>query len=923
MMAQFKKTNSNSLGLMALALVFVVASLGVTQVGAQECEIPLFVMQGLVGANVMIMADNSGSMNAAIYHLDYDINTTYAGDFNSGSTYYISKDKVLEPNDFNSGWPAAPSIMLVNSDNGQNGRYTGNYLNWMYYHATESQRLTIPTVTRIQVLKDVLTDIIDTSQRLNFGLTIFQNNDGGNIVAKCGVNPTSLVATINGLTANTWTPLGESLETILDYYSYDGPDAAIQVECQKNFLLVITDGLPTMDVNVSSYLHDADGDGRDPGNCTSIGAPYDNGLDCSDHMDDLAYYMAHEDLRPDLDGDQNIATYVVGFHENGQLLQDTADNGDGLFFFAENAVELTMSIEYAIQDILRRISAGSAVAVVSTERGTDDRLYRGKFMPLDWYGYLESYAMPYSDGDPAIWEAGQILKERHTSDRRIFTALGEQEYEFSTGNAANLREAMGADTDEEAEGLITWGRGDDVEGYRTRQGWILGDIVHSTPVVVGPPAGFTGEESYQAFYMAHQDRQKLVYVGANDGMMHAFDADSGEESWAFVPEFALPDFAAMADSGYCHTYTCDQTVSVKDVKINGVWRTVLIAGGREGSAAIFAMDITYPDSPNILWQAHLPDGKAYASEVQIVSIGGTAVALLGSGLDGDVQEAYVYAYRIEDGGFLGQSNPLSDSRDTYNKATRPAVVDVNMDGEVDIVYLADLDGSLWRAQTNGNPDPDSWTINELYSGTQQITAPPVVAFGANGEVYVYFGTGAYLTEDDMMTSDPHSFICVIDKHSGTSIVKRDLVDQTDTIHSIDDDLGWYVDLWNEEGERVTEQAVVVAETVIFTAFAPTQEACVSGGNSYLYQMAYATGGLPDSDSMESPEDRSVGLGQGIASYPVVDLAAGTVVVQSSDASIQVEPIASPYQRLTVRSWQESYDMTPYFFTGPENGGDIY
>ncbi len=911
MMAQFKKYTLTGSGLLALAVVLMTAGSGATGALAQDCEIPLFVQQGLVGANVMIVADISGSMNQAVYHLGYNPDITYPGYFTSGATYYIAKDGVRTPNDFNFAWPSGPPIMLVNSDNGEDGRYPGNYLNWMYFHANEAQRLDIPQVTRIQVLKEVLTDVIDTSKRLNFGLTVFYLYGPGNIVAKCGTNPTSVVATIQGLTANKWTPLGEALETVLDYYSYDGPDAAIQVECQKNFCLVVTDGLPTMDRDVSPYLWDADGDGEDPGDCASIGAPYDNSLDCSDHFDDVAYYMAHEDLRPDLDGDQTISTYVVGFHEKGQLLQDAAVNGDGLFFFAENANELAMSIEYAVQDILRRISAGSAVAVVSTERGTDDRLYRGKFMPLDWYGYLESYAMPYQEGDAAVWEAGQILKNRSTSSREIFTALGTTKYEFTDGNASNLRASLGALTDQEAADLINWGRGDDVLGYRTRQGWILGDIVHSTPVVVGAPSGFTGEESYQNFYFAHENRQKLVYVGANDGMLHAFDADDGEEMWAFVPEFSLPDFAAMADSGYCHVYTCDQTVSVSDVNLSGGWRTVLITNGREGGASIFALDVTYPASPEVMWQEKLPNGMDYASEVQIVSIGGTAVALVGSGLDELNQEAYLFAYEVETGDLLGE--PLiSATKTPRNKLTRPAVIDMTMDGEIDLVYFGDLNGDVWRAATNGNPDPDYWDYSRLFSGTQEITASPVVSHGANGEVYVYFGTGAYLNEDDMMTSDPHSFVCVIDKHTGATYDKKDMEDQTDSITSVIGADGWYVDLWNEEGERVTEEAVVVAETVIFTSFAPTQAACVSGGNSYLYQMAYDTGGLPNESDMENPEDRSTSLGQGIASHPVVDLAAGTVVVQSSDAAIHIAPIASPYQRLTVRSWQESFDMTnPY------------
>ncbi len=919
MMAQLKNKGLGWLaGGILILLGACLAPAGIAQ--AADCEIPLFVQQGLVGANVMIVADNSGSMNQAVYHVEYDPDITYSGYFNSSNTYYISKDGLREPRDFNYYWPTYPSIYLVNSDNGEDGRYPGNYLNWMFFHTTEAQRATIPQVTRIQVLKTVLEDVIDTSKRLSFGLTVFHLEGPGNIVAKCGVNPTSLVATIRGLTANKWTPLGETLETVLDYFSYDGPDAAIQVECQKNFCIIVTDGLPTMDRDVSGYLWDHDNDGNDPGSCASIGAPYPETNYCSDHLDDVVHYMATEDLRPDLDGDQTIATYVVGFHENGRLLHETAENGDGLFFLAENANELAASIEYAVQDILRRISAGSAVAVVSTERGTDDRLYRGKFMPLDWYGYMECYSLPYEVGDDAVWEAGAIMKAKGAANRRIFTALEDEAMEFSEGNASRLKDDMGVATEEEAAALIAWGRGEDVLGYRTRQEWILGDIVHSTPVVVGPPAGFTGEETYQDFYNDNKDRRKIVYVGANDGMLHAFDADDGEEVWAFVPQFALPDFAVMADSGYCHAYTCDQTVSVEDVRINGDWRTVLITGGREGSSAIFAMDITEPGSPEVMWQKDLPYGHAYASQVEVVSIGDVPVALVGSGLDEVDQDAYMFGFRVDTGEELDPAF-ISTTKTTRNKASRPAVVDLNLDGNVDLVYYADLNGDVYRAKTGDSYVPSHWSVTQLYEGDQEITAPPVVAYGQNGEVYVYFGTGAYLTEDDMMTVTPQSFVCVIDNHSGLTYDKKDLEDQTDTIHEIEGSPGWFVDLWFEEGERVTEQAVVVAESVIFTSFAPTLQACVSGGNSYLYQMAYDSGGLVDSEDQENPEDRGSELGQGIASYPVVDLATGNVVVQSSDASIHIAPIQSPYQRLIVRSWQESFDMEAYQQTQDE-GGEI-
>ena len=899
-----KTTRTNHI----LALAALAAVLAAAPAAAQdECEIPLFVKQNLVGANVMFLADNSGSMNAAIYHLDYDPHATYAGPFHTTATYFVAKDGWREPNDFDWTLPPLPSVYLVNSDNGEDGRYSGNYLNWIYYHATNAQRANVPTVTRIQVLKQVIINVIDRSNRLKIGLTVFQNDHGGSIIGKCGVSYNSLQAQVAGLTANTWTPLGEATETILDYFAYDGPDAAIEVPCQYSFCIVVTDGLPTMDLDVSPYLHDTDGDGNEPGTCASIGSDLPDSYDCSDYFDDVTWYMAHEDLRPDLEGDQNVSTYVVGFHEKGKLLQEAAHNGDGLFFYAENAVELIMSIEYAIQDILRRISAGSAVAVVSTERGTDDRLYRGKFMPIDWDGYLECYALPYSDGDAALWEAGEILQGMNRADRRIFTAVGANVHDFDVGSAADLRVPMGAVSDQEAADLIHWARGNPTSGLRNRQGWYLGDIVHSTPVVVGAPANYQVTEDYQTYYENHKNRTKMVYVGANDGMVHAFDAQSGAEHWAFVPGFALPKFAAMADSGYCHTYTCDQTVAVKDMKIGGVWRTILVSNGREGGADMFALDITDPDSPQFMWQTTVPNGVSFLSEVEIAQIDGRSVALVGSGLDVDFGEAWLYAFNLENGALVG-SVELSDIN-ARNKATKPTAVDYDLDGDADLVYVGDMSGSVWRFDTNGWTSPAGWSQSKLFAGGDPITANPVAAFGRNGEVWVYFGTGAYLQDDDMVSDEQQYFYAVADRHDGATASYKSLTDQTDDPDGTLDtgDRGWYVELWGALGERVIEQAVVVAENVIFTSFAPSLDACVAGGESWLYQMRYDTGSNPKSEEENANDARQTSLGEGVASYPVVDLSQGKVVVQSSDASIKVEDIAAPITRMTVRSWQENWD----------------
>jgi len=884
---------------------------------SQGCQTPLFVQEGAVDANVMILFDNSGSMNEVMFHPDYDPFYEYDGGFSTDRTYYIRDTGDYTPREVPgrpSGMPNSPSAYLVSSYN-QKGRYRGNYLNWVYFNASEEQRAAIPTETRIQVAKLVVSDIIDRSNSVRFGLTIFNYSSGGQILEGCGADKSDLINTINfDIEGNSWTPLGESMEDILEYFDRTDDNAPIQAWCQHNFLIVMTDGYPTKDVEVSWYLHDADEDGNDPGNCESIGAPgYSNSYDCSDHMDDVAYWLRNTDLRPDLgepgedgiDG-QNVVTYTIGFALDAPLLEETAMNGDGLYLVAEDASELWLSLELIMLDIISRISSGAAVAVVSTERSDEDRLFRGKFMPGSWTGFLEAFELPYEDGDSPIWEAGHLLSDRSADNRRIFTVVDDQEYDFTPGEAGEFNSAMEIDDVGEAADVIAWTRGENVMGYRDREDWKLGDIIHSTPVVIGDPAEFYIDESYMEFRENHAGREKLVYVGGNDGMLHAFRAENGHESWAFVPEFALSKLAAIADQTYCHQYSVDLTPSAKDVKYGGDWHTVLVGGGREGGAHYFAIDVTYPDSPQVLWQQTLDHDVPFSSEAEFASIGDQAVVIFGSGLDAAGGEAWIFVYDVDDGELAGAMQLSDNGGWRRNKATAMRVVDRELDGEDDVGYMGDLEGTVWRFEFNGSTNPNHWSRTALFSGDREITAPPEPAYGEGELVYVYFGTGAYLETDDITTLDSNAFYCVYDRHDGAE--NPSLVDQTDGIHDIGDADGWFMTLQEAAGERVTQSAAIVAGTTFFTSFAPSAEPCEAGGRSWLYRVAYDDGSVPD-DGEEDAFDggRVIALDEGVASQPVIDIVNETVIVQSSDATITVEDIGQTYFHLTVRSWQETFD----------------
>lgn len=903
-----KNNRSMGAGILVPLAVAALALWPLTALGLGACEVPLFIQKGVVDANVMILFDNSGSMNEAMYDDDYDPNVNYGGGFSGAAMYYVGSTTNYTFN--------GVTAKLVMAPNFYSGRYLGNYLNWIFYNSTATERANLPEETRLHVAMAVVKDYINRTDDARIGLAVFNYDNGAKIVAPCGTDKATLVSRVNAIQGDSWTPLGESMEDLLDYFKDDTGSGPIQYDCQKSFVIVMTDGFPTMDRDISAYLVDADGDGNDPGSCASLGAPYPDSNDCSDHMDDVAYYMSHNDLRTDL-GDpgesweegQTVVTYTIGFGLDAGILLETAINGDGFYVTANDAAELSASFSLVRLNIRGRVATGAAVAVVSSEAGDDDFIYRGKFNPLGWSGYLESFALPYEDKDSPVWEAGVLLADRSSTDRRIFTAVGSNVYQLDAGNAPNLKGAMGFTDPSDAEDVINWTRGDEVANYRKRLlNWKLGDIVHSAPVVVGEPTFFAADESYQSFAETGSTRDRMIYVGANDGMLHAFTSHDGVEAWAFVPEFALPLLKDIADTNYCHQFSVDITPSVSDIKLDGSWRTVLVGGAGRGGAHYFAIDVTDPADPDYLWETTLTDGLAFSSEIKFANINNTPVILVGSGLDETTGDAYVYEIAVEDGSIIGRRK-LGSGGAIRNKATALSTVDRDFDGNADIAYVGDLVGTIYRIDLRNSTTPGSWALTELYSGAQEITAQPMAAFGDGGDIYVYFGTGAYLVEDDINTDYQETFYCVFDRHDGAE--NPTLVDQTDTIHDIGNADGWYKNLMEDPGERVVEPAAIVAGTVFFTTFSPNDEPCRAGGQSWLYQVGYDDGSsltTDDGNGNGSGEPQFRFRGGGIASRPVIDISNETVIIQNSNQTITIEDIGMTFMHLNVRSWQETFEQ---------------
>lgn len=900
-----RKQHNIGISICTAALVSVfIGALSLVPANAQVCEFPLFIQQGAVDANVVFLFDSSGSMNDAITHDAYDPTRTYTGTLDHTRTYSVGTDGWYSRRSFRSGASSSPTAYLVDSDQGEDGVYSGNYLNWVFQYATSTQRSAIPRFTRIQMAKAAVNDIItNMSANVRYGVYRFNDDDGGYQVAALGTDPATIISRVNSIRGTGWTPLGESLADIADYYR-DEDSGAIEYDCQRNFVVVVTDGYPTQDqATRAPYFDSAEG----LGSCTSIGAPNPDGDDCSEYLDDVAKWMRNNDMRPDMTGTQYANTYTVGMNIDAPILDWTAQDGDGAYFVANNAAQLSNSLQNVLRDILNRISSGAAVAVVSTEGQAEDYLYRGKFFPGSWQGFLEAFALPYVTGELPAWEAGALLSAAGANSRTIFTSVGGVRQDFTTSNVSNLYGAMGVANTTIGTNVIDWVRGNNVTGYRDRSGAILGDIVESAPVTVGKPSSVYRFNDYFAFRAANANRDRVIYVGANDGMMHAFLAETGQELWAYIPSEHLSKLDDMAATNYCHMFSVNGTARAMDVYIHDEWKTVLVGGMKQGGNGYFALDVTDPRNPVFLWENDISEVTESWSQVDIgrVEYLDKFVAFAGSGPDAS-GDAHFIAFDMEDGSLI-QADLLSSTPGETNMATACTAIDLNYDSYDDVLYMSDLAGNVWRYDLTG----DDMSRTKLFQAdvNQPIQAQPIATVDTNGKVFLYFGTGQYLDTDDLSDTSTQSFYCIVDDHGGTTVSRSDLVDQTDAINPVEGFRGWFLDLEVAEGERITEPDALVAGIVYFTSFAPSDEVCTTGGTSYLYGVKFRNGAGfddDDDDGNDTTDGRVIELGDGIATKPVIDLVNENILVQGSDTRIHVQDTLGQIRLLTVRSWRQQY-----------------
>ena len=425
--------------------------------------------------------------------------------------------------------------------------------------------------------------------------------------------------------------------------------------------------------------------------------------------------------------------------------------------------------------------------------------------------------------------------------------------------------------------------------YRFREA-TLGDLVDSTPVYVGAPKanfsdpGYGPSTSVGSFKTVQASRAGTVYIGANDGMLHAINAVDGTERWAYVPTMVLDKMWKLADKNYgiSHSYYVNGDIVVNDVctanctsATAAVWKTILVAGLNGGGKGYFALDITSPTSPVLLWEFDTTDdgdiGYSYGNPIVTKKADGTWVVLITSGYNNTTGsnpgKGFLYVLNAATGAVITKYGTGAGDATTPSGLAKinTYVPDALINNTAEFVYGGDLLGNLWRfdinsAQSATNPFKVA-LLKDPSGNTQPITVRPELA-EVNGKRVLYVGTGRYLGTSDLTDTQQQTIYAISDDASGTpttldnprtssSMVKQVLVNDSGTSTrsiqqpansvSFTTGRGWYID-FPDSGERQNVPAQLVFGTLLLPTTVPSNTVCSPGGYGWLNFLDYKTGG---------------------------------------------------------------------------------
>lgn len=620
---------------------------------------------------------------------------------------------------------------------------------------------------------------------------------------------------------------------------------------------------------------------------------------------------------------------------NAYDLWHAAIAGRGQFYSADSAQDVADAMRSIVEKVASATSSSAAVTANGGSTQSGALLFQARFDTADWHGELLAYAVNGNGTLGSVqWNAAKLIPSANSRNIVTYDGVSAQDFtsctNLSSSQKAALDTAANGSVDNRCSDRLAWLRGDSAKEvrlggiFRNRTVTALGDIVNSDPqYVFDGDEGYSGstvtmpeKSSYADFVAGKAARIPMVYVGANDGMLHAFRADSGgansgREAFAYVPSGVYGTLSRLTDPGYGHKYVVDGAPKAGDAYIGSGWKTVLAGGLGAGGKTIYALDVSDPATfgkGKVLWEYSDSNDLGYTySEPQIAKLhDGQWAAIFGNGYSALSDKAFLYVVSLSDGKLIKKipagtatSNGLSTPvlLDAYGATTSDAP-----DKVVDFVYAGDLQGNLWKFDLTSSASA-GWGIANggapLFSArnasnqVQPITAKPVVGNLSSGKRLVYFGTGQYLTVADPANKDVQAFYAIWDDNSSGTVTPRELQKQTIVAernqygyllreiskNSVDwtTQRGWYLELTppsgGPAGERVVSSALLRANLnpprVIFVTMIPSIDPCTPGGDSWLMELDTQEGGAPGGPVFDFNGDGKFDQGDNLANGNVV------------------------------------------------------
>lgn len=730
----------------------------------------------------------------------------------------------------------------------------------------------------------------------------------------------------------------------------------IQYRCQKNFNIIITDGFSTKDNELpglggrgaeSYQTFNSAGEVvnksfkvcNDTSTISSVTCPAklegsainnpfvgsaDDASTYGRSLRDVVMMMADRDMRTsgnDSDGKdfndpmfpkQNVLSFTIGFAVDDPVLKASAIVGGGTYAVAGNQTELLNSLNNVVASIGDMTSNAGGLAVKSTVVGSGNKFFQPVFNPKGWYGELRCFNNNGTVGNNDLGSACTPYAKAQipsAASRKIFSSkvAGQvtTSFDFTTANLTTMtgtqQSLLGSSLNSalEQKNVINYIRGDEtISGYRVRSNGLLGDIIDSQPMALGAPVSVSTDLSYETFRQANANRG-IVFIGANDGMLHAFRMSDMTEIMGYVPSSVYRNLKVLKELNYGesggapHVYHVNGEMRKADVKLGGAWRTLLVGGLAQGGQGYFALDATnetalstkatvkwewtdvrdsdmgYSFPTPLIYNVRTSDKTAvpavilangYENNFDDVSAGGQKAAAKSSAL---------YVINAETGVLIKKISVPTVSY-TSQGLSSPAGLDIGQDGVLDYVYAGDINGNLWRFDLTAS-SPDAFTVSSapLFQAGKPITTRPAILHitkksddSSLGHM-IFFGTGKLHQDSDRSDTATQTVYGILDSMSSpiTTVSSDQLVgrikqdeatvngvnyrlisgDEFDIRSDYEKKKGWFLNL-TESTERLVTSPFLLPDRLLFgTGIPKAAEACIPGGKGWVMGLNPLTG----------------------------------------------------------------------------------